>query len=73
MEISKEIMDEVYRELIEEFKVPIKTKGTKTFDEIEGMVLQFGKKFERRVIERSIEDQRRKAEQKKTAQNVARD
>ena len=71
MEILKKILDEVYKELIEEFKIPERSDKIRTFDEIEGMVLNFGKEFERRAIEKSIEEQRKKSEQKKTARGAA--
>ena len=35
MGISKIILDEVYKELIEEFKIPERSHKIRTFDEIE--------------------------------------
>ena len=64
MEISKEILDKVYEELTEELNLPNKSGKIRTFDEIEGQILKFGKEFERRAIEKSLEEQRGKSEKK---------
>jgi hypothetical protein len=71
MDISKKLLDEVYEELVEEFKLPTNFRRTKTLDEIETMISRFGQEFERRAIEKSIEEQRKKREVKKTAKNAA--
>ena len=65
MEISKEILGKVFEEMMEELNLSNKSKKIQTFEEIEGQVLKFGKEFERRALEETIEEQRKKAEKKK--------
>lgn len=72
MKKSKQIYDEVYKELTEEFGIKNINEKTGTLDEIEGMVGKFGREFERRVIEKIIEDQREKIDKKKAVKNVIR-
>lgn len=68
MKISKEILDKVYEEMIAEFNIREGGGKFKTFDEIEGSIEKFGREFERRALEKSLE---MKQEKKKRHAKVA--
>ncbi len=60
MTISKKILDKVYDELIAEFNIKEGSEKFKTFDEIETSIEKFGREFERRALEKSLEMQQEK-------------
>lgn len=68
MSIPKKIFDEVFNQMMSEHQEQT-GKSVFTLDEMEGKTLEFGKEFERRVMERSIEEQKKRSE-KKTAKSV---
>jgi hypothetical protein len=70
MSIPKRILDEVFEQMMAEYQEQ-SGRSVYTLDELEGKTLQFGQEFERRVLERSIEEQKKGAE-KKTAKSARR-
>ncbi len=67
MNIPKEILDEVYNELLSELESSSDGGELDTFDEIEGAALRFGRELEKRAIEKMIEKKRKTSEVKKNA------
>jgi hypothetical protein len=72
MKKSKQIFDEVYKELSDEFGIKDIRKKPQTLDEIEGMLDRFGREFERRVIEKTTQEQRESVDKKKAVKDVVR-
>jgi hypothetical protein len=72
MKISEEIMDRIFKEMMEEYKrLEEKTKDEKpTFHNLEGAVLTLGQEFERRVLKAALEEEQRKNEIKKNVRNA---
>lgn len=70
MSIPEDVKIQILRELEDEINSIKVGKGEKykTFDELEGIVLNIGKKFERRLLEESMKIQEK--EEKKTARSV---
>jgi HD superfamily phosphohydrolase YqeK len=65
MGLSKKLLDKVYDEMIEELKIDEQENGIKTFAEIEEIVHDFGKEFQRRMMEKAIKEQRKRSDKKK--------
>ena len=65
MNIPKEILDEVYNELMNETEIVTEEKTPSTFDEIEGAALNFGKELEKRAIQKMIERKKKTSNVKK--------
>lgn len=60
MMVSKKILDQVYDELIAEFNIKQEAGKFKTFDEIETSIEKFGREFERRALERTLQMKEKK-------------
>jgi len=62
MHISQEVMDQIFKEMMEELnKVSEKTKGEKpTFHNLEGATLTLGQEFERRVLKAALDEEQKK-------------
>jgi len=72
MQIPEEIMDKIFKEMMEEYRrVEKNTKDEKpTFHNLEGAVLSLGQEFERRVLKAALEyEQKRAGKVKKKCQN----
>ena len=67
MNIPKDILNEVYNELMEKLESSTSKEGPDTFDEIEGAALKFGKELEKRAIEKMLERKRNTIDVKKNA------
>ena len=73
MQIPDEILDKIFKEMMEEYKLLAeKTKDEKpTFHNLEGATLKLGKEFEKRILKAALEEERKKnSSQKKNAWNV---
>jgi len=73
MRKPKQIYDEVYKELLDEFGIENIKEKPQTLDEIENMMARFGKEFERRVIEKTTMEQREDIDKKKAVKNATHD
>ena len=71
MRKPKQIYDEAYKEVMEEFGLNDMAGKPGTFDEIENMIDRFGKEFERRVIEKTVHEQREEIDKKKAVKSAA--
>jgi hypothetical protein len=65
VEKTKEIYDEVYNELMDEFDMINIKEKPRGLDELEKMIDKFGREFERRVLERTAKNQSNKIDKKK--------
>jgi hypothetical protein len=67
MNIPKDILDEVYNDIMGEFESSGNNEMPETLDDIEGAALKFGREFEKRAIEKFLE---RKHKTTKVKKNV---
>ncbi len=67
MDIPKDILDEVYNDLMGEFESSGNTKMPETLDDIEGVAHNFGEEFKKRAIEKFLERKQKTLKVKKNA------
>lgn len=65
MKKTREIYDEVYNELMEEFDIKNTKEKPRALDELEKMIDKFGREFERRVLEKTTNSQSKLIDKKK--------
>jgi hypothetical protein len=73
MKLPEEVLDKIFAEIKDEFKeLSEKTEGEKpTLHNLEGATLTIGRKFERRVLEAALAEEKKvNGRVKKNAQNV---
>lgn len=71
MEIPEEVQEKILQEVMEEMRRVSKQDNgkPKTLHELEGTVLEIGKRFEKRLLEEAVNHQIEKS-QKKTARDA---
>jgi hydrogenase maturation factor len=70
MRKSKQIYDEVFKELLNEFEIKGIEERPRSLDEIETMAEKFTNEFERRIIEKITQEQRENMDKKKAVKNA---
>jgi hypothetical protein len=65
MKKTKQIYDEVYQELIKDFKISEIEERPRTFDEIETFSEAFGEELKRRILERVTQNHAEDIDKKK--------